>query len=52
MQQVFLTGVYHDIKFDLCIGVSAVIANVTADVTKQHGRIYRFYADYSFRKNI
>lgn len=40
----------NNIEFDLCIGVSAGSANVASYAAKQRGRNYRFYAEYSFRK--
>lgn len=39
-----------DIQFDLCIGVSAGSANVTAYMSGQKGRNRQFYVEYSFRK--
>ena len=55
LRGIYAAGVFdwcldHDIRFDLCIGVSAGSANVTAYVAEQRGRNYRFYAEYSFRK--
>lgn len=38
------------VNFDCCIGVSAGSANVASFLGKQKGRNYRFYSDYSFRK--
>lgn len=40
----------HDIRFDCCIGVSAGSANMAAYLAGQQGRNYRYYAEYSFRK--
>jgi len=40
----------ENIKFDLCIGVSAGSANVTSYVAGQRGRNYRFYTEYAFRR--
>lgn len=55
LRGIYAAGVFdwcldHDIRFDLCIGVSAGSANVAAFVAEQRGRNYRFYAEYSFRK--
>lgn len=55
LRGIYAAGVFdwcldNHIRFDLCIGVSAGSANVTAYVAKQRGRNYRFYAEYSFRK--
>ena len=38
------------IKFDCCIGVSAGSANLISYLAGQHGRNYKFYYEYSFRK--
>lgn len=38
------------IDFDYCIGVSAGSANVCSYISKQRGRNYQFYMDYSFRR--
>lgn len=40
----------HGIRFDYCIGVSAGSANIASFLGNQRGRNYRFYLDYSFRK--
>lgn len=55
LRGIYAAGVFdwcldNNIRFDLCIGVSAGSANVTAYVAEQRGRNYRFYAEYSFRK--
>lgn len=55
LRGIYAAGVFdwcldNNIRFDLCIGVSAGSANVVAYVAKQRGRNYRFYAEYSFRK--
>lgn len=55
LRGIYATGVFdwcldHDIRFDLCVGVSAGSANVTSYVAGQRGRNYRFYTEYSFRK--
>lgn len=55
LRGIYAAGVFdwcldNNIRFDLCIGVSAGSANVTAYVAEQRGRYYRFYAEYSFRK--
>ena len=39
----------EDLRFDLCIGVSAGSANVASFLAGQKGRNLKFYADYSFR---
>lgn len=41
----------NDIKFDLCIGVSAGSANVASFLANQRQRNYSFYAEYSSRKD-
>ncbi len=38
------------IEFDYCIGVSAGSANIASYTAGQRGRNYRFFADYTFRK--
>lgn len=38
------------VSFDYCIGVSAGSANIASYTAGQRGRNYRFYSDYSFRK--
>lgn len=55
LRGIYAAGVFdwcldHDIRFDLCVGVSAGSANVTAYIARQRGRNYRFYTEYSFRK--
>lgn len=40
----------HHITFDCCVGVSAGSANLAAYLAGQQGRNYRYYLDYSFRK--
>ena len=40
----------HEIQFDCCIGVSAGSANMAAYLAGQQGRNYRYYQEYSFRK--
>ncbi|HCA71740.1 MAG TPA: patatin family protein [Ruminococcaceae bacterium] len=40
----------NGIQFHYCIGVSAGSANIAAYLAKQRGRNYRYYAEYSFRK--
>lgn len=40
----------ENIIFDYCIGVSAGSANVVTYMAGQKGRLYRFYHDYSFRR--
>lgn len=55
LRGIYAAGVFDwclnmDIRFDLCIGVSAGSANVTSYIAGQKGRNYRFYSEYSFRK--
>ena len=38
------------IHFDYCIGISAGSANISSFLSCQKGRNYRFFHDYSFRK--
>ena len=38
------------IRFDYCIGVSAGSANLASYLSGQSSRNFRFYTDYSFRK--
>lgn len=38
------------VSFDYCVGVSAGSANVASFLAGQLGRNYRYYTDYSFRK--
>lgn len=40
----------NGIGFDACVGVSAGCANIASFLAKQKGRNYRFYHDYSQRK--
>ncbi len=47
---VFDRFIDEGINFDLCIGVSAGSANVASFLACQKGRNYRFYRDYSQRK--
>lgn len=42
--------VEQDMKFDVCIGISAGSANIAAFTAGQKGRNYNFYCDYSLRK--
>lgn len=55
LRGIYAAGVFdwcldQNIQFDLCIGVSAGSANVTAYAAAQRGRNYRFYTEYSFRE--
>lgn len=55
MRDIYGAGVFDrflddGIDFDCCIGVSAGSANLSSFLSKQRGRTYRFYSDYSFRK--
>ncbi|MDD6373723.1 MAG: patatin family protein [Bifidobacteriaceae bacterium] len=40
----------HGISFDHCYGISAGSANLASFVARQYRRSYKFYTDYSFRK--
>lgn len=40
----------ESIEFDCCIGVSAGSANVASYTSKQKGRNYKFYTEYTLRK--
>ena len=40
----------QNIKFDVCIGISAGSANIAAFTAGQKGRNYNFYCDYSLRR--
>lgn len=55
LRGIYAAGVFdhcldHGIKFDICIGVSAGSANIASYLAGQKGRNYRFYSEYSFRK--
>ncbi len=55
MRDIYGAGVFDRflddrIWFDYCIGVSAGSANLSSYLAKQRGRTYRFYTNYSFRK--
>ena len=55
LRNIYTAGVFDrciddDIYFDLCIGVSAGSANLSTFLAKQRNRTYRFYHDYSQRK--
>jgi predicted patatin/cPLA2 family phospholipase len=55
MRDIYGAGVFDrslddGIWFDYCIGVSAGSANLSSYLAKQRGRTYRFYTDYSFRR--
>jgi predicted patatin/cPLA2 family phospholipase len=52
---IYAAGVFDycldtDIRFDYCIGVSAGSANASSYLAGQKGRNYKFYYEYSFRK--
>lgn len=47
---VFDTCLERDIRFDLCVGVSAGSANITSYMAGQKGRNHQFFAEYPFRK--
>ncbi|MBO4888526.1 MAG: patatin family protein [Firmicutes bacterium] len=42
--------IQYGIRFDYCIGVSAGSANMASFLSGQSSRNFRFYTDYSFRK--
>lgn len=55
MRDIYGAGVLdffldNNITFDVCIGVSAGSANLVSYLAKQRGRTYRFYAEFSSRK--
>lgn len=55
LRGVYAAGVFdycldQDIRFDLCIGVSAGSANVASYIAGQKKRNYPFYTEYPFRK--
>lgn len=55
LRGIYTAGVFDrclddDVYFDLCIGVSAGSANISTYLSKQRDRTYRFYHDYSQRK--
>ena len=55
LRGVYAAGVFdhcldEDIRFDICIGVSAGSANVTSYIAGQKKRNYTFYTEYPFRK--
>lgn len=47
---VFDRCIDENIRFDYCIGVSAGSANIASYTAGQKGRNYRFFTDYTFRK--
>ena len=54
MRGIYAAGVFdrcmdEDLKFDLCIGVSAGSANAASYLSGQRGRNYTFYTEYAFR---
>ncbi len=55
LRNIYTAGVFDrclddNAYFDLCIGVSAGSANISTFLAKQRNRTYRFYHDYSQRK--
>lgn len=55
LRGIYAAGVFDKcldigIKFDICIGVSAGSANIASYLAGQKERNYRFYSEYSFRK--
>lgn len=55
MRDVYGAGIFdycqdNQIRFDCCVGVSAGSANIASFLAGQHGRNYKFYMEYAFRK--
>lgn len=55
LRGVYAAGIFdycldNHVRFDLCIGVSAGSANISAYIAGQNKRNYLFYTDYPFRK--
>lgn len=55
LRGIYAAGVFDycldsGIRFDYCIGVSAGSANIASYLAGQKGRNYRFYYEYSFRR--
>ena len=55
MRGIYAAGVLdrcmeEDIRFDVCIGVSAGSANLASYLSHQAGRNYVFYTQYAMRK--
>ena len=55
MRGIYAAGVLdrcmeEDIRFDVCIGVSAGSANLASYLSRQAGRNYVFYTQYAMRK--
>lgn len=55
LRGIYAAGIFDycmdkGIQFDICIGVSAGSANIASYLAGQRGRNYRFYSEYSFRK--
>lgn len=55
LRGVYAAGIFdycldNEIRFDLCIGVSAGSANISAYIAGQNKRNYPFYTEYPFRK--
>lgn len=55
LRGIYAAGVFdwcidHDIWFDYGIGISAGAANLASYLSSQRGRNYKFYAEYSMRK--
>ena len=54
MRGIYAAGVFdrcmdEDLRFDLCIGVSAGSANAASYLSGQRGRNYTFYTEYALR---
>ena len=55
MRDIYGAGIFDyliekEIEIPYCIGVSAGSANIASYISKQKGRNFRFYEDYSFDK--
>ena len=55
LRGVYAAGIFdycldNHVRFDLCIGVSAGSANISAYIAGQNKRNYLFYTEYPFRK--
>lgn len=55
LRGIYAAGVFdwcmdHDIRFDYGIGISAGAANLASYLSGQRGRNYKFYEEYSMRK--
>ena len=55
LRGIYAAGIFDhcldaDLRFDLCIGVSAGSANIASYLAGQRGRNHTFYTEYAFRK--